>query len=511
MLILGEGMFRIILRIVLLTLIICGGSSQSWCADTLTILHINDFHGRLLPYLDKTIDPSSQVGGAAYLGQAINDERKKNPGSTILLSAGDMFQGTPISNLFRGKPVLDFMNLIGFDAMAMGNHELDWGLDVFGDIMAGAKFPILSANIVDSKNDTLPGVRPYVIIERKGYKIGVIGFTTPSVLHMVNQKFLKGRKVLKPELLLPAIINDVKAKGADVVVLLNHLGFDEDKQVASAASGIDVIIGGHSHTAVSEAVSVENTLVAQAGSNGIYLGVANVTLEKRDGHTTVLEKKGFLKTIIAKADTPYDSAIALMAKNYSDKIKDRFQEVVGETTADLMRYGEDGESNIGNAITDAMREATGANVAFHNPGGIRADIPKGKITMEQVYTVLPFDNVIVTMDLSGSDLLSLFETGSGVGRGVLQVSGARIVYDPSLPLGKRVVEALVNGKPVDMAKVYRVVTNDFLSAGGDKFQAFQNGKNVTQGEELREVFLKYVKAKSPLKTRVEGRITIKGQ
>jgi 5'-nucleotidase / UDP-sugar diphosphatase len=490
---------------------LCGFASYGRSSDTLTILHVNDFHGRILPYLDKAVDPMNQSGGAAYLAEAINNERRKNPDGTILLSAGDMFQGTPISNLNRGKPVIEFMNMIGFDAMAMGNHELDWGLEVFGNIALGARFPVLSANIVDDGGRTLNGVKPFVIIERKGFKIAVIGMTTPSVIHMVNSKFLENRKVLEPVVILPQLIKEVKAKGADVVVLLSHIGFDEDRALATAVDGIDVIVGGHSHTVVTQAVNVGNTLVAQAGSNGINLGVIRVALERKNGNVVVVDKNGILRKITAREGAAQDRAIADMVNGYNDKIKQRFQEVVGETTIDLMRRGEEGESNIGNAITDAMREISGADIAFHNPGGIRADILKGKITMEQVYTVLPFDNVVVTMDLKGADIFSLFEAGSGVGRGALQVSGARVAYDGSKPVGQKVALALVNGKPIEKSKVYRVATNDFLSVGGDKFLAFKNGENVTQGEELREVFLKYLKGHSPLNAGIEGRITTRNQ
>lgn len=480
-------------------------------ADTVTVLHVNDFHGRIFPYIDKAVNPDKPVGGAAYLAEMIKAERAKNPGGVILLSAGDMFQGTPVSNLYNGRPVLDFMNMVGFDAMVLGNHEFDWGRDVLGGFIGAGRFPVIAANITDTAGRFMPGVRPYVIVERRGCKFAIIGLTTPDVVYMANGKYLKDLTFSRPEGVLPGIINEVKKKGAHIVILLTHLGFDADKRLAASIDGIDLIIGGHSHTAVTEAVRVGRTLIAQAGYNGLYLGVVDLKTRKDEqtGRVALLEGRGRLKVVSAGPDAPFDAAIAFMADGYGEKIKARFQEVVGESAVDLTRR-ESGESSMGGVITDAMREAAGAEVAFQNTGGIRADIPKGKITMEDVYTVLPFDNLLVTMDMKGKDLLELFETGTGTGRGILQVSGVRIVFNLKNPEGKRVVRADVGGTPVDPSRTYRVVTNDFLAAGGDRFPAFAKGTNVSQGEELRDAFLRYLKSHSPLNSPTGGRITVEG-
>jgi 5'-nucleotidase / UDP-sugar diphosphatase len=493
----------------LLLLFACFGPTGVYAFDTITILHVNDFHGRIFPYLDKTVDDSNPVGGAAYLAEMIRKEREKNPSGTVLLSGGDMFQGTPISNIYSGRPVLDFMNIVGFDAITLGNHEFDWGFEVLDAIVRDARFSVLCANIQDTKGQYLPGIWPYVLVERKGYKIGIIGLTTPSIIHMINAKYARNLRVLQSEAIISGLIEEVKRKGAEVVVLLTHLGFDVDQQMAPSLRGADVVVGGHSHTAVTEAVKVGDVLVAQAGYNGIYLGIVTMKLERNSGRAEIVEKKGALKRVIAGPNAALDKAVDRMAQNYGEKIKTKFQEVVGDTKVDLTRQS-DGASIMGNIITDAMREATEADVALHNSGGIRADIPKGKITMEQVFTVLPFDNVLVTMDLRGSDLLALFETGSGVGRGMLQLSGARVSYDLTKPLGQRVVRAEVKGILLDKSKTYRVTTNDFLAAGGDKFSAFNRGSNVHQGEELRDVFLAYVRRHSPLTFESGDRILVKG-
>lgn len=473
----------------------------------LTILHVNDFHGRMFPYIEKSIDPSKPMGGAAYLADLVRRERLRNPEGTILLSAGDMFQGTPVSNLFHGRPVLEVMNELRFDAMTLGNHEFDWGLKVLGSLLSAARFPVLSANIVDGKGLCMAGVKPYVMIERKGIRTAVIGLTTTDLTHMVNSKYLTGLAVLDPLGVVPDIVKRARAEGARVVVLLTHLGLDADKRLAAELEGVDLIVGGHSHTVVMDPVVVGKTTIAQAGYYGLYLGVMELTIDEKTGTIVDSTTKGELKAVSAGPDDPFDPKIARIAKSYSERIEGKFRQVVGETAVDLTRAAT-GESTLGDVITDAMRASSGAEVALHNSGGIRADIPAGKITMEQVFTVLPFDNVVVTMDLAGSDLLGILERSGGGNKGMLQVSGLRVEYDGA---GSKVVSVRVNGLPLDKDRMYRVSTNDFLAAGGDRFGPFKRGRNVAYGNDLRDVFVEYLKSRSPLSLKGGERIVMGGE
>ena len=206
------------------------------------------------------------MGGAAYLAAMIEAEKTRNPRGVILLSAGDMFQGTPISDVFQGRPVLEMMNGLHFDAMTLGNHEFDWGRTALAGIIESAAFPVLSANIVDRAGNYLPGVRPYIIVERKGVKIAVIGLTTPETPYATKAENVKDLTFLDPAGVLPGLLAEVRRKGARLIVLLTHLGLDEDKRLAAAVKGIDVIVGGHSHTVVTDPVTVGRTIIVQAGS-----------------------------------------------------------------------------------------------------------------------------------------------------------------------------------------------------------------------------------------------------
>lgn len=480
---------------------------SAMATEKLTILHVNDFHGRVFSYLEKIVNPSTPSGGAAYLAEMVNRERARNPKGTILLSAGDMFQGTPVSNLFHGRPVIDMMNMLHFDAMALGNHEFDWGRDVLADIVREAAFPVVSANIVDKKGQYLPGVRPYAIVQRKGLKVAVIGLTTPETPFSTKMDNVSGLTFLDPKKVLPGLIKEVRDKGARIVVLLTHLGLPDDRQLAEAVPGIDVIVGGHTHTVLIDPVIVGRTIIVQAGYNGLYLGVLELILEEKTGKIVDFTKKGELKPVSAGLDDKFDKRMKEAVDRYGEAVKEKFRQVVGETKVDLLRNAA-GESNLGDAIADAMRESAGAQIAIQNRGGIRADIPAGVITMEQVYTVLPFDNLVVAMDLKGADLLRLFEKNASTDKGALQTSGVTICYDLRAPAGKRVVEMRVSGQPLDAGKTYRVATNDFLSAGGDGLADFRKGENIVYGGALRDAFVDYLKRYSPLSPRIEGRITV---
>ncbi|MCX7720552.1 MAG: bifunctional metallophosphatase/5'-nucleotidase [Dictyoglomus thermophilum] len=497
-------------KLLLLTILIILFSSLIFAQEIkpieIKILHINDFHGRLQPYIVKSISENIPVSGGAYLAYLINEERSKNPDGTILLSAGDMFQGTPISNIFKGEPVIKMMNYLKFDAMTIGNHEFDWGQEQLQAWIKSSNFPYLAANILKDKN-YLPNVKPYIILERKGIKIAIIGLTTQETAYIVKPDYVKDLTFVEPEKVLPNLIKEVKDQGAQLIIVLSHLGYDADKKLAENVQGIDVIVGGHSHTVVTKPVIVRGTIIVQAGYNGIYLGVLDLKIQPETGIVLDFTKENILKTVFAGPENKQDPEVASLIETYASQLKEEFSKVVGETLVDLVRnYNE--ESNVGNVICDAMLEASKAQIAFQNSGGIRMDIPKGKITMEQVYSMLPFDNVLVEMDLTGKDILDLLEQSATLEKGILQVAGIKVKYDMRRPVGSRVIEVLIKDEPLDPNKVYRVVTNDFLAAGGDKFTAFTRGKNITYGDMLRDVFVEYLKKHSPISPKVEGRSII---
>jgi 2',3'-cyclic-nucleotide 2'-phosphodiesterase (5'-nucleotidase family) len=284
------------------------------------------------------------------------------------------------------------------------------------------------------------------------------------------------------------------------------MGLDEDREVASTVRGIDLIVGGHSHTEVKRPVVVGDTVIVQAGYYGQQLGVLKISVDAISGKIVRYPERKIIRKVRAGPDDPYDEAVAAIIRKYDAQIREEFGRVVGETRVDLAKRPY--ESNLGNLICDAMRRATGADVAIQNNGGIRTTIPRGKITLEQVYMLLPFENNLMTMDLTGAQIAGILEQNAKTG-GMLQVSGLKVLYDLAAPEGARVQALSIGGRPVEPSRNYRVTTNDFLAAGGDRFGIFRDGKNAVIGDSVRDAFLDYLREKSPVSPRTEGRIVVK--
>lgn len=518
----------------------CAPCPAAGAVVDLTILHMNDTHGHILPFTDKSVSRDVPVSGAAYYARLIELERAANPDGTLLLSAGDMFQGTPVSNLFRGKPVIEIMNRLRFDAMAVGNHEFDWGRETLTAMISEAAFPFLSANITDADFNYLPRVRPYLLVTRKDLPIGIIGVTTPETKVTTKPGNVSDLHFLDPVDVVPRMIEAVRQQGARLVIVLSHLGLDADIDLAGKVPGIDIIVGGHSHTAVTRPVTVGRTIIVQAGCYGMYLGVLKLKVDSETGRIPDATLENVLRTVYAGPVDPFDETVSKLVNSYKDRVKTEFEKVVGETRVDLIRQPFD-ESNLGNAVCDAFLETSGAGIAFQNGGGIRADLLKGPVTMEGVYTVLPFDNVLVTMDLTGKQIMEVLEHSAAMGQRVLQTAGLKITYDMGRPMGSRVIGVSVKTRseaasfkaippaerssqtdgqsrtatassappagyePLMPEKTYRVVTNDFLAAGGDGYKTFQNGRNIVYGDNLRDAFVSYLREHSPINPQIENR------
>ena len=471
----------------------------------LTILHVNDTHGHIVPYIEKSIDERVPVSGIDYLATMIAGSRAANPEGCLLLSAGDMFQGTPISNIFQGKPVIEIMNHLKYDAMVLGNHEFDWGQDVLKKNIASFTFPVLSANVFQISGNLFPGVKPFTIVKRHNVPIAIIGLTTPEAPYTSKPGNLTGLSFAPPAEVLPALIKIVRGKGAQIVIVLSHLGLDTDKDLARKVRGIDIIVGGHSHTVVTDPVNESGTIIVQAGYNGLYLGALDIVYDPVKKKILDYTKQNELKLVSAGPQAQFDTDVARIIDRYEVQVRAEFSKVEGTALRDFTRQTNK-ESTLGDLITDAMREATGAQIAFYNGGGIRADLPKGPITLEMIYTVLPFDNLLATMDLSGAQIRELLEKSAQAEK-LLQVSGLQVEYDLSKPAGSKVNSIRVDGTPLNPGSNYKVVTNDFLASGGDQVTTFMQGQNTSLGSPVRDAVVEYIRSHSPLNSQVQGRIS----
>jgi 5'-nucleotidase / UDP-sugar diphosphatase len=479
------------------------------------ILYINDFHGFAEPY--RPLGSDELLGGMAWLASEVNRLRGGKP--TLLLAAGDMIQGNNWANLFRGESAMGLMNLMGFDAMVVGNHEFDFGQEVLKKRVSEAFFPVLGANVKG-----LEGLKPYVTKGVGGIRVGIIGVVTEDTSVSTSPKNVAGLDFLPPTSTVEKQVNQLRNE-VDLVVVLSHIGFYADQRLAETVKGVDVIVGGHSHTKISKPVRVGETLIVQAWEHGKVLGVLDLTIE----NGRVIKWDGRLKEIKPKPGEE-DIKIQAFIRGYGEKIEQVMSVYVGETEEDL--DGENvrkGETNLGDLVADIMREVSGADAAIINGGGIRTSIRKGGVRVKDVYSVLPFDNYIVSIRLTGRQIREALEYGfSGIeedaGR-FPQVSGLKITYAPSAPKGSRIRELLIEGKPVDPLKEYRVATNDFMAAGGDGYKAFgeairsskdfeviggmMKGDKVVysdSGRWIRDVVIDYIRARGKIAPRVEDRI-----
>jgi 2',3'-cyclic-nucleotide 2'-phosphodiesterase (5'-nucleotidase family) len=449
------------------------------------ILHVNDFHGFAEPY--KTFGSNERVGGIAYLAAKVEEVRKERP--SFLLSAGDMIQGNNWANLFQGESVIELMNEMRFDAMVVGNHEFDFGPEVLKKRVSEANFPVLGANV-----EGLKILTPYIIKELRGAKIAIIGLVTEDVPISTHPRNIPGIKFSSPMDTVEKYVKELKNK-THMIVVLSHIGHPVDRILAEKVKGIDVIVGGHSHTKVTKPVKVGDTIIVQAWEYGRALGVLDLTL--KDGK--IVRFEGYLEETKPKIGKEDQKVLAIVEK-YKQKMDAVLNREVGE-----------------------------ADVAIINGGGIRASIKKGEIRVKEIYTALPFDNYIVVIKLTGRQIREALEHGvSGIeeeeGR-FPQVSGLTFKYSPFDKRGSRVREVLVAGRPIHLEKEYIVATHDFLAVGGDGYKAFgeaiktsrdfsviggmMKGKKVVysdSGRWLRDVVVEYIKEKGRIAPKVEDRI-----
>lgn len=508
-------MKRFITAIFCLILFILPYSSANGEIVEIRILHVNDFHGFAEPY--KPFGSDELLGGISYLSELANRLRKEKP--SFLLAAGDMIQGNNWANLSQGESSIELMNTMGFDAMVVGNHEFDFGRDILRKRISESNFPILGANV-----GGMDILKPYVIEEIKGLKLAIIGAVTEDTPVSTHPRNVAGLKFSSPEETVKKYIRELRNK-ADIILVLSHIGHHADRILAEKVGGIDVIVGGHSHTKLLKPVKIGNTVIVQAWEHAKALGVLDLTIE----NGKIVKFDGHLEEIKPESGKE-DKSVQAIVEKYNQKVDAFLNEKIGEAGFDL--DGENvrkRETNLGNLIADIIRQTSGADVAIINGGGIRTGIKKGEVLVKDIYSVLPFDNYIVAIKLTGKQIKDTLEHGvsaieEGAGR-FPQVSGLSFSYSRLAKPGSRIREIFIAGKSLDPDKEYTVATNDFLAAGGDGYMAFgeavKSSKDFTviggmikceklvysdSSRWLRDVVIEYIKDKKKIAPTVDGRI-----
>lgn len=477
----------------------------------ISLINSGDVHGHLV-YDEAnggyyTLDEVNTEMGMPLMKGIVDDLRKKNPDS-LLVDSGDMFHGTNEANINEGAGIVEAANLMGYDAMVLGNHDLDFGFDRSQEIKTQLKFPMLSANAYrDGKN----AFEQYKVITVGGKKIGIFGMTVPEALSNMNVSDPKGVTFEDPAQAAKRVIAILKEQKVDAIVMLSHLGDDLDKELIKKVDGIDFILSGHHHFLYKKVDKVNNTYLAEPGSYSTHVGLADLYF--KNGKVATVGWQIFQ----TKDRTKEDKAIAAVAKKYYDIAFEKGKEVLGKT--DVVLNGvrsqvRSKETNLADLITDAMKEQGGADLALLNGGGIRESVPKGDVNLYNVGRPLPFVNSLVTVEVTGDKVYSALERGlrewpnGSSNGGFLQVSGIVYEFDGSKPAGKRLISVFKDGQPLDKNKVYKVATNDYLVNGGDNYDEFKGAKLISQGALLRDVLAKYIKEKGEISPQLDGRIKI---
>lgn len=465
--------------------------AQTDLSGQIIILHTNDTHSRVNDFMGFT--------AAAALKKAY----EKAGATVLLLDAGDTLHGKPVFNLSSGDTAVQVLNAAGYDAMAPGNHDFNYGAARLKALSAKMNFPLLTANV---RENGKPFTNANTIIEKNGHKIGIFGLTTPEAAHMTNPLNVVGITFEDPVKAAKAQVAELKAQGVDYIIALCHIGLEGSyttDKIARAVPGIDVIVDGHSHTLLEKGKPVNNTVIASTGEYLQHVGLVSIAANGKITAELVSAEQ------FSGTSAEVDKLVNKLVKETNSKLK----AVVGSTKVTL-----DGEranvrtreTNLGNLVADALRSATGADVAMNNGGGLRVTIPAGKITKAQVLEVLPFGNYAVLKEISGADILKIMEMGIGsypeASGGFPQVSGISFTFDPQKPKGRRIVNAWINEKPLEKAKIYTFATNDFLSAGGDGYTMLASAKTLGEFPTLDEIVMDFLAKNKQYIAKVEGRI-----
>ena len=525
-------MNRKLIAVLVLVVLLVGVAGAQDGSFELTIMHTNDVHGHHEPQRNGD-------GGAARQATVVNQIRAEVD-NHLLLDGGDRFTGTLFHVQYRGQDSVQIMNAIGYDAMALGNHEFDDGSEVLAAFVKGLNFPALSANTDFSEDPLLAGlIEPSVILEVGGEQLGIIGLTTPetAILAKPSEHLVFHYDLIN---VTQDQVDKLTAEGVDKIVLLTHIGYGADLEVAQGVSGVDVVVGGHTNTFLSntysgalgeyptvvESASGEPVLVVQASTKTVYLGRLDVEFDG-DGLVSDWDGDAILLSRYISPDPDISDLIAGLA----EPIAELRAKAVGETAMALTgtspRLCRIEECLLGNVISDAVLEDTGVDIVFQNGGGIRADIDEGEVTLGEVLTVLPFGNLISTFELSGADVIAVLENSvsrielddnnnplvDGASGRFMQVAGLRYTFDATQEVGSRIVsvDVMQDGEYValDAEAIYSVATNDFVRAGGDGYSVLaENAINpYDQGRPLDQVVADYIAANSPISAMLEGRIT----
>ncbi|KAI5821305.1 5'-nucleotidase [Pyronema omphalodes] len=485
--------------------------------------HINDVHAHLDEFRysgSSCTDPTKGCVGGYSRVKTVIDQTRPTHENSLFFNAGDEFQGTLFYTIYKGEKIADTLNQLGFDAMTLGNHEFDDGDDLLANFLHNLTFPVVSSNVHTTNQNLASALVPYKIFPK--HQLALVAVTTETTKGISSPG--NGTTFEDPLTAINRTIALIKRRHRNIkrFAALTHIGYDEDIKLAKASTDISLIMGGHSHTLLGNMTGAkgkyptietnkngEEVFIVQAYRWGEYLGYINT--EWQDGRIVKYEGAPFHLTNATAEDPKLKAEIKSWEKAFAPYVN----KVLGTTKYPLVQTTcQTGECTLGDFSADAMAayrpEVDGAII---NSGGMRSEIDAGNITQQQALECFPFGNAIAELTFTGADLWTVFE---GIASRVNQKNGRavtssaqvskeiRITFNPTNPVGSRLVTLQIGGKPVEATKVYKIATLDFLATGGDNF--WDPRKDFAALNPMDQVWSDYVTKMSPIAVELDGRI-----
>ncbi len=484
----------------------------------ITILYTNDIESVYEP-VEAFWNPDIElIGGVPYLATLIKEVEAEEKVS-FLFDAGDIYTGA-LAQATEGKLAFDIYSHIGYDAVNIGNHEFEYGWETLNRVMQRKRFPFLNANIF-YEGTNINFSQPYTILEKDNFRIGVIGIMgVDAFINTMNSQHRAGLEIRHPIPIVQEYI-DMLGDEVDLIVVLTHQnrpapmqtdkeadpevqrGFDEDYEMAGKLSGANVILAGHSDNGLWEPVRHPDTgtLICMTFGQGKYLGYLKLLVNDVENKTELIEGK---LIPVESAKLQPDRKIVEIIETARNSAK-HITKVCGniDKLASRKYYR---ESNLGNLMADILRDAAKSDIAIINSGSLRADLNPGAVTIESLINIYPFIGKFHTVEITGAGVVKLLEHSYSLAYGYAQMSGIEARYDSRKPIGNRLIEASINGKPLDLNKKYTVASSAFVANGGDNYTMLAEGILIRKSDKRKiDYFIEYFQKAKNVKVPPIGR------
>jgi len=499
-------MRRILISTLLAALVLsanaCRPVDPSPASATVTLLFTNDVESAYDPIPAFWLDDQEMIGGIAEMTTLIDSIRQTEP-NVFLFDSGDIFTGA-LAKLTEGRLAFELMITMGYDAMAIGNHEFEYGHEIFAWQKNRAPFPVLGANFFYKGTDH-PYAQAHTVIERNGIRIGVIGIMGQDAVSAIIPSFIAPLDVTVPAEAVQRSVDELR-DDVDLIVLLTHQGktapmqtdaesdprlqrdIDADINLAGAVTGVDVLFAGHADAGTPEPIvhPVTGTIIMQTYGQATHLGYLQLTL---DPETHAVKAHNGRLIPVDPARYEPDPAIVAKLTKYRDAYPE-IREVIGKTAARMnRRYIE--ESDIGNLFADAFVAVAGTDIGFIHGGSLRKDLPGGDIRLVDLLDSYPFVDDVFVKEMSGEQIRRAFEQSFSLERGLLQVAGLNVTYDLARPAGQRVLAIEHDGTPLSDSDRFTVAAPGFLAEGGDLYTMFAESDSIRSAGKVTDVVADY--------------------